>query len=179
MGDILVLIIAEDPLARAGLATLLADQPGCEIVGQEATTEALARTETDAADVGVMDMGWDPSRTLETEDDLRELGRPVVALVPDVTSASEVWASGVAGLLLRDEDGAGLMAAISAVFNGMIVVDPELAGAIMPAASHATSPPAQPLTPRSWVSCSYWRRGCPTRPSPIAWISASTRSSST
>jgi DNA-binding NarL/FixJ family response regulator len=148
LNDLRVLIVAEDPLARAGLATLLADQLGCEIVGQEAGTEALARTETDIADVVVMDMGWDPSRTLETEDDLRELGRPVVALVPDASSASEVWASGVAGLLLRDEDGAGLMAAISAVFNGMIVVDPELAGAIMPAASHATSPPAQPLTPR-------------------------------
>jgi DNA-binding NarL/FixJ family response regulator len=40
------------------------------------------------------------------------------------------------------------MAAMSAVFNGMIVVDPELAGAIMPATSHAISPPAQPLTPR-------------------------------
>ena len=146
--DLRVLIVAEDPLARAGLATLLVDQPGCEVVGQEAGTEALARTETDTADVVVMDMGWDPSRTLETEDDLRELGIPVVALVPDASSASEVWASGVAGLLLRDEDGPGLTAAMSAVFNGMIVVDPELAGAIMPAASHTISPPAQPLTPR-------------------------------
>ena len=148
LNEFRVLIVAEDPLARAGLATLLADQPGCAVVGQEAGTDALARTEMDAADVVVMDMGWDPSRTLEREDGLRELGIPVVALVPDASSASEVWALGVAGLLLRDEDGAGLIAAVSAVCNGMIVVDPELASSLMPAASHATSPPAQPLTPR-------------------------------
>lgn len=70
------------------------------VVGQETTTEALACTETHIGDVVVMDMGWAPSRTLETEDDLRELGIPVVALVPDASSASEVWESGVSGLLL-------------------------------------------------------------------------------
>jgi DNA-binding NarL/FixJ family response regulator len=148
MADLRVLIVAEDPLARAGLATLLADQPGCVVVGREASAERLARPDVHAPDVVVMDMGWDPSRTLEREDGPRELGMPVVALVPDASSASEVWASGVDGLLLRDEDGPGLMAAVNAVCNGMVVIDPELAGALMPAASHAPSPPAQPLTPR-------------------------------
>ena len=94
VNDLRVLIISEDPLARAGLSTLLADQPGCEVVGQEASAEALASTETDIGDVVVMDMGWDLSRTLETEDDLRELSMPVVVLIPNATSASEVWASG-------------------------------------------------------------------------------------
>ena len=34
--DLRVLIVADDPLARAGLATLLADRPGFTIAGQGA-----------------------------------------------------------------------------------------------------------------------------------------------
>ena len=36
MDDLRVLIAADDPLACAGLATLLADQPGFTVVGQGA-----------------------------------------------------------------------------------------------------------------------------------------------
>jgi DNA-binding NarL/FixJ family response regulator len=36
MPDLRVLIVADDPLARAGLATLLTQQPGCSVVGQMA-----------------------------------------------------------------------------------------------------------------------------------------------
>jgi len=32
--ELRVLIVADDPLARAGLAALLADQPACTVVGQ-------------------------------------------------------------------------------------------------------------------------------------------------
>ncbi len=34
MNDLRIVIVAEDPLARAGLAMLLSDQPGCAVVGQ-------------------------------------------------------------------------------------------------------------------------------------------------
>ncbi len=36
------LVVAADPLARAGLATLLASQPGCIVVGQVAADAELA-----------------------------------------------------------------------------------------------------------------------------------------
>jgi len=36
MNDLRVLIVADDPLARAGLAALLSAQPGCVVVGQAA-----------------------------------------------------------------------------------------------------------------------------------------------
>ena len=34
MDEVRVLIMAEDPLARAGLAAILADEPECAVVGQ-------------------------------------------------------------------------------------------------------------------------------------------------
>ena len=33
-GDIRILVVADDHLARAGLAAMLGDQPGCTVVGQ-------------------------------------------------------------------------------------------------------------------------------------------------
>ena len=39
--DLRILIVADDPLARGGLATLLLDQPGCEIAGQAASQADL------------------------------------------------------------------------------------------------------------------------------------------
>ncbi len=39
--DLRILIVADDPLARGGLATLLREQPGCEIAGQAASQADL------------------------------------------------------------------------------------------------------------------------------------------
>ena len=40
--DLRILVIADDPLARAGLAAILAAQPGCQVVGQVASDADLA-----------------------------------------------------------------------------------------------------------------------------------------
>ena len=67
MDDLRVLIVAGDPLARAGLATLLADQPGFTVVGQGAGDADLpAEVAVYRPDVVVWDLGWDPAPTLET-----------------------------------------------------------------------------------------------------------------
>ena len=42
MEEVRVLIVADDPLARAGLAALLAGQPECTVVGQVAREANLA-----------------------------------------------------------------------------------------------------------------------------------------
>ena len=60
--DLRILILADDPLARAGLAALLAQQPGCQVVGQ-APADADLAAEIDAAqpDVVLWDLGWTPA----------------------------------------------------------------------------------------------------------------------
>src|SRR5438132_4793980 len=86
-----VLIIADDPLARAGLATLLTQQPDCTVVGQMAAqADVLGGLRLYQPDVVVWDLGWEPvpgpaeaPTGLEHLAEVRDTGQPVVALLPD------------------------------------------------------------------------------------------------
>ena len=148
-----VLLVADDPLARAGLAALLSDQPRCTVVGQFVGNDRLpAEAAMTRPDVVLWDLGWDPEATLETAlDQLADLsaGLSAVVLLPSETYAAEVWGAGVRGLLFRDVDAESLVAALSAVVQGLAVIDPVLAASIFPSGDR---PPAEPLleelTPR-------------------------------
>src|SRR4030095_20539 len=121
MPDLRVLIVADDPLARAGLTTLLTQQPGCNIVGHMAAhDDVLAGLRLYQSDVVVWDLGWEPAlgpadapTGLERLAEVRDTGQPVVALLPDDRYAAVVWASEVRGLLLRGVDGATLGPGVS------------------------------------------------------------------
>ncbi|MCS6843258.1 MAG: response regulator transcription factor [Caldilineales bacterium] len=161
-----VLVVADDLLARAGLAALLADQPGLLVVEQLAPQADLA-TEVAAtqADVVLWDLGWRADAALRrlaevlgtaepgeapvgstgspTEAELVEA--PVVALVPDdEQSAAAALRAGCRGLLLRSADLETLTAALVAAACGLLVVDPALAALLAPqplAAALPISPP--------------------------------------
>jgi two-component system nitrate/nitrite response regulator NarL len=145
-----VLIIAGDPLARAGLAALLASEPQLTIVGQLAPgADFAAQMQIYQPDAMLWDLGWNPTANLEMVSDLTESGRPLVALLADESSAAEVWTAGVRGLLLRAASGELLAAALMTIAHGLIVLDPGLAGALLRAPSIAGSEsPAESLTPR-------------------------------
>jgi DNA-binding NarL/FixJ family response regulator len=129
-----VLIVADDPLARAGLAAMLADQPGCTVVGQVAESADLpACLDVYRPEMVVWDLGWDaasasPSleETLERLSDLGDAGASVVALIPDETHAVEAQTAGARGLLLRDSGAELLVAALMAAAQGLVVLDPSL-----------------------------------------------------
>ena len=76
-----ILVIASDPLARTGLATLLGEQSGCTVVGQ-ASDDGLSveQVAVYAPDVIVWDSGWNATSGLERMIDAGDLGVPVVAL---------------------------------------------------------------------------------------------------
>ncbi len=144
-----VLIVAQDPLARAGLATLLAGRPGLGIAGQVAEDSDLkAALEVFRPDVVVWDLGWEPATALERLGDLGELDTPVVALLPDETSAGEAWASGVRGLLLRSASATALGAAVEAAAQGIVALEPELASALLAVRERTPAAPNADLTPR-------------------------------
>jgi two-component system nitrate/nitrite response regulator NarL len=148
--NVRVLIVAEDPLARAGIAALLATQRGCVIAGQIAVDSELANAQSVyRPDVIVWDLGSDPSRALERANSVRDLGVPMVALLPDETDAAEAWAFGARGLLPRDTNAKKLAAALAAVAQELAVIDPTFATALFPAARDPTRPqPVEELTPR-------------------------------
>ena len=66
MADLRLFIIADDPLARAGLSALLGDQGDWEVVGQSSAGESLA-AEIDRLrpDVIVWDLGWEPKINID------------------------------------------------------------------------------------------------------------------
>ncbi|MBK8033880.1 MAG: response regulator transcription factor [Anaerolineae bacterium] len=125
MPDLRVLVIASNPLARAGLSALLADQPGLNIVGQ-AEHDVLDTLDIYRPDVTLWDMGWEPLTYLDRLRDLRDARQPIVALLANVTNAIEATAAllsaGVRGLLLQNSNGDVLAAALNAVTRGMTVI---------------------------------------------------------
>ncbi|MCL4297288.1 MAG: response regulator transcription factor [Anaerolineae bacterium] len=160
-----ILIVADDPLIRAGLATLLADQPNLTVIGRVATEVDLP-TQLDVyhPDVIVFDLGWDPhlapaparsgsgsviARTsLESLAELRESSLPIVALLPDESYTAEAWSAGARGLLLRNTDTEKLLAALLAVAQGLVVLDPTLTTAALPSPETELPRLAEALTPR-------------------------------
>lgn len=136
MVELRVLVIADDPLVRAGLATILSEQSDCLVVGRIAAEGGLAEAvDAHRPDVILWDLGWNPGPGLER---LAELGRtlpPIVALLPGEEGASRAWAAGLRGLLIRDTEGPRLALALRAAFDGLVVLDVPLALALAPIAA--------------------------------------------
>lgn len=151
--DLRVLVVADDPLARAGLAVLLSEQPGCTVVGQISGLGDLpAQAAVYRPDVVLWDLGWerppDLEASLEQVGELAEDGLPVVALLPDEAQAPEVRASGVRGLLLRDAGAETLQAALQAVSQGLVVLDPSLVLSLSSLIEPGLESLVEELTPR-------------------------------
>jgi two-component system nitrate/nitrite response regulator NarL len=153
MDGVRVIVVAGDPLARAGLAAVLNGQPGCTVVGQGSAAADLAgQVAIYRPDAIVWDLGWDPDAILSADDDrpadLAEVGAPVVALLPDDRFAAGVWSAGARGLVLRDAAANDLVAALRAVVAGLVVLDPALAGAVLPVQAQQDGLLVEDLTPR-------------------------------
>jgi two-component system nitrate/nitrite response regulator NarL len=142
-----VLLVGDDPLARGGLAFLLAGEPGIEVVAQTDAAAAAAAIERDDPEVAVWDLGADPPGWLERLGDLGDAGPPAVALLLDEEQGAEALAAGARGLLVRDVEAGRLAAALRALASGLLVFDDAL---LPPQPRPRADPQAlpEPLTPR-------------------------------
>ncbi|MBK8046331.1 MAG: response regulator transcription factor [Anaerolineales bacterium] len=148
MSDLRVLIVADDPLARAGLTALLTSQAQLIIAGQTSSDADLrAATAAFVPDVVLWDLGWNPSERID------RVGRytdesvaPVVALLPTAESAGAARAAGVRGVLGRALDGAQMAAAARAVWEGLQVFSDGMVA--QPVAPDDVEPIVEPLSPR-------------------------------
>lgn len=123
MNAVRVLVVADDPLARAGLATLLADQEGIDVVGRIGSSGDLANAlDAHRPDVMLWDMGWDPETALMHLTEKR-LTTPIAVLTTDEGSAEASWHAGAQGILRRDAEPASVAAAVIAVAQGFLVID--------------------------------------------------------
>jgi two-component system, NarL family, nitrate/nitrite response regulator NarL len=118
-----LLVLADDPLARAGLVAVLAEAPGLAVVGQaDLGPDAAAALAFLAPEVVVVDLGWSPDTALAAMADL-DLAIPLLLLAPGAEAAPAL-AEPVRGLVARDAPAAQLRLAVQAIAGGLAVLGP-------------------------------------------------------
>ena len=148
MTDLRILVVADDPLARAGLGALLVGQDGHAVVGQVSGHEDIsAALDVYRPDVLLWDLGPDGATGVEHIAGAHDASVPIVALVADESRAWEARVAGALGLLPRDADSESVVAALAAVSRGMLVLDPGMAPTALRDGGRP-SPGAKDLTPR-------------------------------
>ena len=144
-----ILVVADDPLARVGLATLLAEQSNCTVVGQvSGDTDLTENLAIYAPNIVVWDMSWRSGGAIERLADLGDIGVPTVALLADESVAADAWIAGARGLFLRSTRIENIVAALSAVLRGLVVIDPALASVLLSPRERASAPLSEALTAR-------------------------------
>lgn len=176
-----VVVVADDPLVRAGLAMLLDRQPECAIVGQVNSQAASpAELELYRPDVVLWDLGWEPEQptspgnpgetnqelprsNLDRLAELGEAGLPVVVLLPDAEQAGQAWQAGARGLLRRDADADKLASALVASARGLATLEPELMGPLLPPGEPEYSSLVEALTQRELEVLQLLAEGLPNK----------------
>ena len=145
-----VLVVDDHPAVHLGLAVLMATAPGVELVATAATgQEGVRKFVEDAPHVVILDLAMPGQTGLVTLRQMLDHDPEALVLVltasTDTRDVAESIASGAAGYLLKDTEGAELIAAIRAVRRGEVPVDARLTPAL------ERTPDAAPrvlLTPR-------------------------------
>ncbi|HET6436966.1 MAG TPA: response regulator transcription factor [Anaeromyxobacter sp.] len=145
-----VLVVSADPLARSGLAALVAARPELVLCGEAGPREAAVVAARRAPRAVLWDLGGAlrPGRGAEALRQALEggLGAPAVALAGDVEQAGAALRAGARGVLSRGAPPDLLAEAIACAARGLLVLDVELAGGFVRAPEVAEE--AEPLTPR-------------------------------
>jgi DNA-binding NarL/FixJ family response regulator len=129
-----VLILADDPLVRAGLAALLSSQSSLTVAAQSSSdVDAAALLDAFQPDVVLWDLGWSPDSQIATLSQFVEgHSVPVVALLTVDSLADVARAAGARGLLPRTSNASQMAAALHAVVQGLLVFDETLLAAPSP-----------------------------------------------
>ncbi|MFI9201028.1 response regulator [Streptomyces sp. NPDC053048] len=131
-----VLLVDDHQVVRRGLRTFLEVQDDIEVVGEAADgAEGVERAEELRPDVVLMDVKMPGMDGIEALRRLRELDNPARVLI--VTSFTEqrtvvpALRAGAAGYVYKDVDPDALAGAIRSVHAGHVLLQPEVAGALL------------------------------------------------
>lgn len=134
--EIKVLLVDDHQVVRRGLRTFLEVQDDIEVVGEASDgAEGVARAEELAPDVILMDVKMPGMDGIDALRKLRALDNPARVLV--VTSFTEqrtvvpALRAGAAGYVYKDVDPDALAGAIRSVHAGHILLQPEVADALL------------------------------------------------
>nr|WP_180218079.1 response regulator transcription factor [Streptomyces albus] len=130
------MLVDDHQVVRRGLRTFLEVQDDIEVVGEASDgDEGVARTEELRPDVVLMDVKMPGTDGVEALRTLRERGNPARVLI--VTSFTEqrtvvpALRAGAAGYVYKDVDPDALAGAIRSVHAGHVLLQPEVAGALL------------------------------------------------
>ncbi len=131
-----VLLVDDHQVVRRGLRTFLEIQDDIEVVGEASDgEEGVARAEELRPDVILMDIKMPGTDGIEALRRLRELANPARVLI--VTSFTEqrtvvpALRAGAAGYVYKDIDPDALAGAIRSVHAGHVLLQPEVAEALL------------------------------------------------
>ncbi|MFF3843595.1 response regulator [Streptomyces sp. NPDC001930] len=134
--QIRVLLVDDHQVVRRGLRTFLEVQDDIEVVGEASDgAEGVARAEELRPDVVLMDVKMPGTDGIEALKRLRELDNPARVLI--VTSFTEqrtvvpALRAGASGYVYKDIDPDALAGAIRSVHAGHVLLQPEVAGALL------------------------------------------------
>lgn len=160
-----LMLVIDDPDARAEIAARLAAHPECAVVGELASDGDLAAAAAAAdPDVIVWDFGEDPETALERLSDAQSLRLPVVAIVQDDRDGVRALALGAAGLLPRPVDTERLILAARTVLGGLLALDPAVAGVTGASRGPGAGTPVEALTRREREVLQLMAEGLANRP---------------
>ncbi|MFF1511455.1 response regulator [Streptomyces sp. NPDC058326] len=131
-----VLLVDDHQVVRRGLRTFLEVQDDIEVVGEASDgAEGVARAEELRPDVVLMDVKMPGTDGIEALKRLRELANPARVLI--VTSFTEqrtvvpALRAGASGYVYKDIDPDALAGAIRSVHAGHVLLQPEVADALL------------------------------------------------
>ncbi|MBC7461501.1 MAG: response regulator transcription factor, partial [Thermoleophilia bacterium] len=134
-----VVLVDDHAIVRAGLATLLEQADGIEVVAQAGTVAlALEKVEVTRPDVVVLDITLGDEDALEALPELLRLGRDprvlILSMHDDVAHVQGAFPAGAHGYLIKDAASDELELAIRALGRGGRYVHPVLGARLAQAA---------------------------------------------
>lgn len=151
---LVILVMADNVLARMGLTALLADQPEIgQIIQAPIDGDWNAALQQRQPDVVVIDAGWNMGTIALAIEPLSDLDAPILVLVATedaLTDIPDALTQRAYGLLLRDSDPELIVIALRALASGLIVIEPLLSNALYQRPSVSVETIGQALTPREF-----------------------------
>lgn len=148
MAGLRIGVVASDPLARRGLAALLARETGLTVVAQlDPEEDGLDRLRQEA-DVAVWDLGAVRPPSMDRVAQVAGTGVSVLVLVHDEDDAVPALAAGARAVLFRDATAERLASAIRAMHDGLLVLDDGLAARALRPPQPRPTVLVEPLTVR-------------------------------
>jgi DNA-binding NarL/FixJ family response regulator len=137
MSEVIRVALCDDhAVVRSGLARIIADEPGLEVVGEAGTAdEAVAIARAERPDVFVMDLGLPGTSGIEATRRVVEVSPDTKTLVltvhDDVGYLRKAFDAGARGYLVKDAADVELVLAIRQVAAGEEYVHPRLGAALL------------------------------------------------